>query len=103
VCYFSAVGLRDYFATVVTQEQVPQTKPFPYLFEMAVKKMGLYPYQVIAIEDSPLGVTAAQAAGIFTIAVPNHLTRNLSIHHADMVLNSLADMPLDELLQHISM
>jgi HAD superfamily hydrolase (TIGR01509 family) len=95
-------GLREYFVTVITQEDVPQTKPYPYLFEKAVKAMKLFPYQVIAIEDSPLGVTAAQAAGIFTIAVPNQLTRHLNISHADMVLNSLAEMSLDDLILQIS-
>jgi HAD superfamily hydrolase (TIGR01509 family) len=95
-------GLREYFVTVITQEDVPQTKPYPYLFEKAVKAMKLFPYQVIAIEDSPLGVTAAQAAGIFTIAVPNQLTRHLNISHADMVLNSLAEISLDDLILQIS-
>ncbi len=95
-------GLRDYFKTVVTREQVTQTKPYPFLFEKAVKEMGMYPYQVIAIEDSPLGVTAAKAAGIFTIAVPNSVTCHLKMDHADMQINSLADISLASLLQQIS-
>jgi putative hydrolase of the HAD superfamily len=95
-------GLRDYFKTVVTRERVTQTKPYPFLFEKAVKEMELYPYQVIAIEDSPLGVTAAKAAGIFTIAVPNSVTCHLNMDHADMQIDSLADITLASLIQQIS-
>ncbi len=95
-------GLSDYFTCVITREQVVQTKPFPYLYEKAVKALGLFPYQVIAIEDSPMGVTAAQAAGIFTVAVPNSLTSRLNLDHANICINSLADLPLRDLLEQIS-
>ncbi len=95
-------NLFSYFDTVVTGEQVIKTKPFPYVFEKAVKDMQLFPYQVLAIEDSALGVTAAKAASIFTIAVPNKMTANSHFGHADMVLPSLDSMTLEELLEQIS-
>lgn len=94
--------LIDYFKVVITREQVTQTKPFPYLYEKAVKALGLFPYQVIAIEDFPMGVTAAQAAGVFTIAVPNSITRRLNLDHANICINSLEELPLRDLLEQIS-
>ncbi len=95
-------NLFSYFDTIVTKEQVIRTKPYPYLFEKAVTNLGLFPYQVLAIEDSALGITAAKAASIFTIAIPNQLTKNSHLGHADMILPSLADLPLKELLDQIS-
>jgi HAD superfamily hydrolase (TIGR01509 family) len=95
-------NLISYFDTIVTGEQVSKTKPFPYVFEKAVKDMQLFPYQVLAIEDSALGVTAAKAASIFTIAVPNKMTSNSHFGHADMVLPSLNSVSLEELLEQIS-
>lgn len=35
---------------------------------------------------------------IFDFAVPNALTRQLPLHHADLQLTSLADMPLEALI-----
>ena len=52
----------------------------------------------IAIEDSPNGVAAAKAAGLVCVAVPNPITRELDLRAADLVLESLADLPLRELL-----
>jgi len=100
--HLSRLGLIEYFQTIVTQEDVTQTKPYPFLFQKAVKNLGLYPYQVIAFEDSAMGVTAAKTAGIFTIAIPNSLTKNLKLDHADMVLSKMSEVSLSELISKIS-
>lgn len=96
------LGIASYFEAITTQEEVQLTKPYPYLFEKTLKKMDLYPYQVIAIEDSPFGITAAQAAGIFAVAVPNDITRSMSLDHADMVIQSLAEVTLPDLINRIT-
>ena len=44
----------------------------------------------VAFEDSPNGVRAAKAAGIYTVAVPNGVTRDWSFDHADRVIDSLS-------------
>ena len=55
--------------------------------------------EAIAFEDSPNGVTAAKAAGLVCVAVPNPITATLALDDADLVLESLADVPLAELLE----
>ena len=52
----------------------------------------------IAFEDSPNGVKAAKAAGIFTVAIPNGVTASLGLDGADLVVEELAELPLHELL-----
>jgi beta-phosphoglucomutase-like phosphatase (HAD superfamily) len=56
------------------------------------------PGDALAIEDSPHGVTAARAAGLRVIAVPNSVTARLDLSHADVVVESLADFTLADAL-----
>ena len=49
-------------------------------------------------EDSPNGIRAAKAAGLWCVAVPNPMTADLDLSEADLVLESLSDLPLPDLL-----
>jgi beta-phosphoglucomutase-like phosphatase (HAD superfamily) len=64
--------------------------------------LELGPDEAIVFEDSPNGVTAAKRAGIHVIAVPNDLTRQLPLDHADLKLNSLAELTLDEIISRVN-
>jgi HAD superfamily hydrolase (TIGR01509 family) len=75
-----------------------RAKPAPTLYLEALDALGVAAEEAIAFEDSPNGVRAARAAGIFCVAVPNEVTRALDLDEADLVLGSLADLPPDELL-----
>jgi HAD superfamily hydrolase (TIGR01509 family) len=97
--HLSRLGLLDYFQVVHTSDNVTHTKPDPALFHLVLESLGLEPTQALVLEDSPNGVTAAKAAGLFTVAVPNPLTARLDLDHADLRLESLAEMDLAELLQ----
>ena len=66
--------------------------------DAAVQALDVAPQQALAIEDSPNGILAAKRAGLFCLAVPNALTRQLSLDLADLRLDSLADLPLEQLL-----
>jgi beta-phosphoglucomutase-like phosphatase (HAD superfamily) len=59
---------------------------------------GVTAHQAVALEDSPNGVRAAKRAGLYCVAVPNSMTRGLVLDHADLQVDSLADLSLDELL-----
>jgi HAD superfamily hydrolase (TIGR01509 family) len=96
--HLSRLGLAHYFDVVHTSDDVERTKPDPSLFLLVLASLDLQPGEAIAFEDSPNGVTAAKGAGIFTVAIPNDLTRQLSLEHADLKLHSLADLPLDEII-----
>ena len=54
---------------MVTAFDVKHGKPNPEPYLMALKKGGYKPEEAIVIENAPLGVESAVAAGIFTIAV----------------------------------
>ena len=68
------------------------------LYLEALDRLGLGPDEAIAFEDSPNGVRAAKAAGLVCVAVPNGVTAALGLDEADLVVESLAALPFDRLL-----
>jgi len=86
-------------AVVAANGDAARAKPRPDLYLEALEQLGLEPQEAIAFEDSPNGVRAAKAAGLACVAVPNPITAGLALDEADLVLESLADVPLLELLE----
>jgi HAD superfamily hydrolase (TIGR01509 family) len=80
-----------------------RAKPSPTLYLEALELLEVTAAEAVAFEDSPNGVLAAKAAGIFCVAVPNEVTRDLGLEAAgaDLVLDSLADLPPDALLARL--
>lgn len=97
------LGIFDYFDNVITSDEVGinRTKPHPDLFLLALDRFKVRANEAIVFEDSPNGVRAAQAAGIFVVAVPNSVTSLLTIENANLTLNSLADLSLVALLNQV--
>ena len=79
-----------------------RAKPAPTLYLEALELLEAAADEAVAFEDSPNGVAAAKAAGIYTVAVPNEVTRELGLEGADLVLDSLANLPPDELLARLA-
>ena len=54
---------------IVSSKDVRHGKPHPEPYLLGLERVGLEPWEAIVVENAPLGVEAAVAAGIFTIAV----------------------------------
>jgi HAD superfamily hydrolase (TIGR01509 family) len=93
------LNLFHHFDVIKCADHVVNTKPHPELYLAAVKALGVQPHEAIAFEDSSHGVSSAKAAGLQAVAIPNAMTHLLPLEHADLRLNSLADMPLETLLK----
>jgi beta-phosphoglucomutase family hydrolase len=65
-----ALGIRSLFNTVVCVEDYARGKPFPDPFLEAARRLNVLPADCVVFEDSPLGVQAAQAAGMQCVLVP---------------------------------
>lgn len=84
------LGLAGVFAAVVTGDDVRHGKPAPDCYRLVCERLGSPPERCVAIEDAPLGVAAAKAAGLHCLAVPNAHTAHLDgFQDADAVLPGL--------------
>lgn len=54
---------------VITVDDVERGKPAPDIFLAAAERLGVEPAECLVVEDAVAGVTAAQAAGMRTLAV----------------------------------
>jgi HAD superfamily hydrolase (TIGR01509 family) len=86
---------------IVTADLDPErAKPRPTLYLEALDALGVAADEVVAFEDSPNGATAAKAAGIYVVGIPNAVTADLGLGDAaDLVVDSLADLPPDDLVR----
>lgn len=92
-------GILERFATVVCADDVARAKPFPDLYLEACRRLGTDPAKTVAIEDSPNGLAAARAAGLFAVATPNPTTADLDLSAAHLVLPDLTHTSLEALVQ----
>src|SRR3954471_4828946 len=76
-----------------------RAKPSPVLYAEALDVMGVQAEAAVAIEDSPHGIAAARAAGLYCVAAPNEVTASLDLSAADLKVASLEDLPFEELLR----
>jgi beta-phosphoglucomutase len=61
--------LERLFDVIVTAEDVTRTKPDPEPYLQALSKLGIAANQAVVVENAPLGIQAAKAAGLRVIAV----------------------------------
>jgi HAD superfamily hydrolase (TIGR01509 family) len=99
--HLGRLGLLDYFDTIKCVEDTGAHKPDPAPYLAALGTLGVPPARAVAFEDSPHGVAAAKAAGMLCVAVPNSITRRLGLEGADLMLDSLASLPLSALLSRL--
>ena len=78
---------------LVTAYDVKHGKPAPDPYLMGLQKAGnLQPCEAIVVENAPLGVEAATAAGIFTIAVNSGNLPESSLKKADILFDSMTSL-----------
>ncbi|CAM5520067.1 HAD family hydrolase [Streptomyces xanthochromogenes] len=83
-------GLDEWFEDewVFSSEDVGRGKPAPDLFLHAAERMGVPPERCVVVEDSPLGVEAARAAGMdvyaFTAMTPAERLPGANGYFGDM-------------------
>ena len=88
---------------VVTGDDIEKGKPDPEIFIKTANKLGADPKFCVVLEDSPLGVMAARAAGMHPIAVyDQRYTSEADFtgdSRAEIVVSSLEDLNIQKLLE----
>lgn len=83
------------FDVIISAADVTHTKPDPEGYLLAAAKLGVDPRRCMALEDSPNGVAAAEAAGFRVVAVPGVVA--VPDRPGRVVLGTLAGVRLAEL------
>jgi HAD superfamily hydrolase (TIGR01509 family) len=86
-------------AIITADRDAARAKPNPTMYLEALDTLGVSADEAVVFEDSPNGVRAAKAAGIFVVGVPNEVTRAAGLEEADLVVDSLADLPPPALVE----
>jgi sugar-phosphatase len=90
------------FDAIVDGSQVKRGKPAPDVFRMAGQRMGVRPNRCAVIEDAPMGIEAAVAAGMLPIGVATtHAARELTDAGAKLVFDQAGDLNSDSFFQAI--
>jgi HAD superfamily hydrolase (TIGR01509 family) len=100
--HLARLGILERFECIRCRDDVAHAKPEPDLYVAVLDCLGVAADEAIAIEDSPHGVTAAKRAGLRCVAIPNSITASLDLSQADLVLSSLADVSMAELLERLT-
>ena len=97
------LGLRGKFAVLATADDCERSKPDPEIYLKALSRLQglpqlheplLHAGECLAIEDAPLGVVAAQAAGMKCLALA-HSRPQAELQHADWAARQFADVDLE--------
>ena len=86
-----AMGVSDCFSAFVSGGDVTRGKPDPQVFALAAEALELTPARCVVVEDAPVGVEAAVAAGTKTVAVLIHHPRD-AFPPTDLSIAKLADV-----------
>jgi HAD superfamily hydrolase (TIGR01509 family) len=86
------LNLAETFPVSIGGDLDIRPKPFPDLYLKALNEIQAQPAETLAIEDSVVGVRAAQAANLFVIAVKNQFTQHQDLSEANLVTHSLIEV-----------
>lgn len=84
------IGFNEVVRVIVGSDDVTQGKPAPDPYLQAATALGIRPANCLVLENAPVGVDSAKAAGSPCIAVTTTLPFT-AIQHADYVLPGLED------------
>lgn len=100
--HLARLGILEKFDCMRCRDDVANAKPEPDLYLAVLDCLGVSAQEAIAIEDSPNGITAAKRAGLWCVAIPNSITAKLDLSGADLLLRSLAEITLADLLKKVA-
>ncbi|MDY0383583.1 HAD family phosphatase [Trichlorobacter sp.] len=93
------LGVASFFSLIITADDVPHSKPDPTCYRIAAQQLiaaysdQLSPdaHNIIAIEDTPAGISSAKGAGLMVVAVSNSYPAE-RLQQADRIVASLEEL-----------
>jgi len=90
---FAEEHLNGYFKGYVCSDDVQETKPSPEPYLKGLELLGVDASECLVIENAPLGIKAAKAAGIKTIAIETTLDATY-LKEADLIVQTFLEIQL---------
>lgn len=91
--YLDMAGVKERFDGIICGNEVEESKPNPDIFLKAAALIGVAPEACLVLEDSRLGIEAAQRAGMTGIFIPDLVACDDEIRsYASYVMTSLEDV-----------
>ncbi len=98
------LGIEELFDLILSGEEDlsdyfdPEgvNKPKPYIYQHAAKLLGVSTSECVVIEDSMTGIASGNAAGCFTIAIPNRFTKGQDLSAAALQMATLEGLNIDQ-------
>jgi pseudouridine 5'-phosphatase len=81
-------------AVLGDDSEIKRGKPFPDIFLVTAERLKADPAHCLVLEDSPFGIEAARAAGMFAVAVPDPHMEDSVFGEADQIIRSLDKLDL---------
>ena len=93
--HLASSGILEYFEVIVGGDLVERGKPNPDIFLKAAELLGEAPENCVVVEDSPAGIRAGNAAGMWTVLIPDQAEITEEIAKlSNTMLDSLLEMPV---------
>lgn len=83
------IGLINYFRTFISSQDMKRPKPAPDVYLAVAEGLTVPPAVCAAVEDTDIGVEAANSAGMVSIAVRNPTSGKQSLAAADAVIDDI--------------
>jgi len=88
------LGVMQAFDTIVDPATLKKGKPDPEIFIQAALALGIEPAEAVGFEDAQAGIDGIKAAGMYAVGVYS----GEELHGADVIVEKLTDLNIDELL-----
>jgi HAD superfamily hydrolase (TIGR01509 family) len=90
--FLKKFGMHNIFSIIVTGENVKRRKPDPEVYLLAIEQLNLPKQNIVAVEDTTIGLRAAKGAGIRCVIIPSEHTKKDDFSGADFIFPSMRDL-----------
>jgi HAD superfamily hydrolase (TIGR01509 family) len=90
--FLTKFGLENVFSHSTVSNEIQRTKPDPEVYLIAKSKLKLEDKDILAIEDSGVGLQAAKAAGLAVAVIPTEATKTHNFDAADYHFKTLLEI-----------
>lgn len=97
--YRALPHLKACFGSIVTAEDVNESKPSPECYLTAAERLGVKARNCIVFEDSLAGITAGKEAGMRVVALETTLSREELSGKADMIIPNFVGITPENIIE----